>query len=1005
MKKTLALTLMLLAAACACTAREILVSSTADSGTGTLRWALQTACAGDVITFDPTIFPPDDPATIHVRSELPFIRQGNLLIDAGDAGLILDGSNCSSGCMVGLEVQSDNNRIQGLQILSFPQAGIVLSGGAKHNVIGGDRRIGAGPIGQGNVLSDNSACGVGIWDDGTSYNTITGNLIGTDSMGLNPLGNQEAGIRILRGGHDNTIGPGNVVTGNGSGIEITGRDSTANTVIGNLVGVSLGDLQARGNIDGVLITDGASGNTIGPANLIAHNEESGILIIGESTLGNTITQNCLYGNGWADIRYENEGDNVPGSPEITGFDLSTGVVEGVAPPGCVIEIFSVGTDGKTAYEGTATSDNSGGFVFEAGRSLPGPRLAATATDPTGTSSPCSAAVGVHQRIVVSSADDAGQGTLRWAIETAAPRDVIVFDPMVFSSDRPKEIVLATPLPPLAQGELTIDASDAGVVLDGQMVQEDWSAILDIPSSGNRIMGLRIVNSPGAGISICCGARDNVMGGDPDVGEGPYGEGNYVNNYNGDGPGVLICGEGTSHNSVMGNIIGALDERDAARGNGTGVFVSDGAAYNTIGPKNVIAYNREEGIQIYNPTSLGNTITRNSIFKNGCCNILLNDGGNAVLPAPTVDRYDCATRILTGTACPGCVVELFSGDKAEGEIYEGMAIADSTGSFTFSNGDSFLLSRLAATATNAAGDTSAFSAPIAVEVIDDAIECDGEALVVSSRIVTSIGRVAVRVRRTTEDSTAFDTYWYTLTNVDVPAIGSFALSRSGLDAVQLWTSPDWVANTEDDLWIWDGPPHGVLLPGDRTDGSVTVRQDTVVGSVVAHVWIPEEFGGGYTSLRLPGPVIQPPPIAVEVIDYTVECSGEVLFGGTETIVTPIGSLLVEVCRTTEDSTGLATYWYTLTNIDVPAIETFALSRSGLDAVCLGASPDWAANTEVSWWIWTGPPLYVDGDDGTVSFSVTVAPGTGSDSVIVYIWIPDEISEKQRHARFELPGPVP
>ncbi|MEE8163634.1 MAG: hypothetical protein V3T92_06485 [Anaerolineae bacterium] len=37
----------------------ITVTSTDDSGPGTLREALTTAVSGDVIVFDPTVFPPD----------------------------------------------------------------------------------------------------------------------------------------------------------------------------------------------------------------------------------------------------------------------------------------------------------------------------------------------------------------------------------------------------------------------------------------------------------------------------------------------------------------------------------------------------------------------------------------------------------------------------------------------------------------------------------------------------------------------------------------------------------------------------------------------------------------------------------------------------------------------------------------------------------------------------------------------------------------------------------
>ncbi|HDL85003.1 MAG TPA: hypothetical protein ENH11_01515, partial [Candidatus Acetothermia bacterium] len=127
--------------------REIVVTSTADSGTGTFRWALEAAHSGDTIMFDPKVFPPDDPATIYPRTELQPIRCGNLTIDASNAGVIIDGKNIRSNWAAGLEIRSSNNVIQGLQIVNFSGAGIALFGGSQKNVIGGNRKLGVGPTG------------------------------------------------------------------------------------------------------------------------------------------------------------------------------------------------------------------------------------------------------------------------------------------------------------------------------------------------------------------------------------------------------------------------------------------------------------------------------------------------------------------------------------------------------------------------------------------------------------------------------------------------------------------------------------------------------------------------------------------------------------------------------------------------------------------------------------------------------------------------------------------
>ncbi|KAA3665023.1 MAG: hypothetical protein DWQ04_02775 [Chloroflexi bacterium] len=103
-------------------AAECIVISTNDSGAGTLRQCMENAVAGDIITFDPTDFPPTNPVTITLSSGLPTIYADNLTVDASNAGVILDGRELSSGR--GFAVWgADGVKIQGLQILHFPGFG------------------------------------------------------------------------------------------------------------------------------------------------------------------------------------------------------------------------------------------------------------------------------------------------------------------------------------------------------------------------------------------------------------------------------------------------------------------------------------------------------------------------------------------------------------------------------------------------------------------------------------------------------------------------------------------------------------------------------------------------------------------------------------------------------------------------------------------------------------------------------------------------------------------
>jgi len=301
-------------------AETLVVTSTADSGPGTLRQVLSDASAGDRITFDPAIFPPDSPATISVESGLPEISQGNLTIDASTAGVILDGGAIASGTTDGLFITSDGNAIMGLQIIHFPANGITLER-CSMNIIGGDRNIGISPLGQGNVLSENRESGIGVFS-GASYNVIAGNYIGTDVTASKAVGNQFSGI-IIGGGKHNMIGPKNTIAyNNGHGIEIASQDSKFNT----------------------------------------------------------ITQNSIFDNNQTGIFQQNN-DFIP--PAIIEFDLTAGLVTGAACPKCLVEVYSDNEDEGMIYEGQTSADQDGLFRFEKGIAFTHSSLTAIGTDANG----------------------------------------------------------------------------------------------------------------------------------------------------------------------------------------------------------------------------------------------------------------------------------------------------------------------------------------------------------------------------------------------------------------------------------------------------------------------------------------------------------------------------------------------------------------------------------------------------------------------------------------------
>jgi hypothetical protein len=135
-----------------------------------------------VILFDATVFPSAAPQSIMLTSQLPEITADRLVIDASNAGVILNGSAMSQGS--GLVVAgADGVVIRGLQVVNFPVDGIDLGTGTTNAIIGGDRAIGVGPLGQGNLLSGNGETGAWVHGAGTTGNRFLGNFVGTDVTG------------------------------------------------------------------------------------------------------------------------------------------------------------------------------------------------------------------------------------------------------------------------------------------------------------------------------------------------------------------------------------------------------------------------------------------------------------------------------------------------------------------------------------------------------------------------------------------------------------------------------------------------------------------------------------------------------------------------------------------------------------------------------------------------------------------------------------------------------
>jgi hypothetical protein len=230
--------------------------------------------------------------------------------------------------------------------------------------------------------------------------------------------------------------------------------------------------------------------------------------------------------------------------------------------------------------------------------------------------------------LVSSFADSGPGTLRACLESAIHGDTIRFDPAVFPPTNPVTISITSPLPWLSLGGLTIDASDAGVILDGSATPEGTCGLM-INSSDNVVRGLQILYFPGDGVRIADPSVGNRIGGSRALGSAPLGQGNLIS---GNGwSGVVVYGVGTEDNIISGNFIGTDLTGSYAIPNGRGVNVDTFAENNLVGgdtpaESNVISGNLTDGVGL---GSQNNRLTGNYIGVDASGTTRLGNGGAGV----------------------------------------------------------------------------------------------------------------------------------------------------------------------------------------------------------------------------------------------------------------------------------------------------------------------------------------------------------------------------------------
>ncbi|MFH2143056.1 MAG: hypothetical protein ABIJ97_11570, partial [Bacteroidota bacterium] len=719
---------------------EIVVTSTADNGPGTLRQALLDAVNGTFITFDAGVFPPSNPATISLTSGgLPTITQGSITVDASNAGVILDGSMI--GNANGFHINSDSNSIKGLQIQYFTGNGIGISGNnsPSYNIIGGDRTIGTGRNGGGNTIIYCSN-GIAIYDSASTNNKIIGNYVGIDFLGITAMPNT-IGIKIRS--PNNIMGSEiqserNVLSGNiNSGIRIETIYGHHNTIIGNYIGTNATGTNSVGNGIGVIIRDGGpkynivGGVTPSKSNLISGNNVDGGIWIGDVgsdsnlVIGNYIGTNVngtnAIGNQGSGIfvghnsRYTSIKNNIISGNTSSGIDFynsnnNTVIGNYIGTNVTGNDFISNGVNGITLHGGSSNNIIGGTTVAErniiSGNSMNGIVIENTNSD---SNNVYGNFIGVNV-LGLTALPNGGHGIGIWngpknnliGGDTPEHRNIIsgnILSGIGISgastdSNSVKGNYIGTDL----SGTVALGNQGHGVQINVlaayTKVQENIISGNSGPgigiwnnSSNNEIIGNYIGTDVSGTLSLGNTAEGIVITDSPNniIGGSNSGDRNIISGNNGSG--IDIRGADSYGNIVNGNYIGVdILGSTALPNGGNGIGIYNGAKYNVIGgdtPEflNVISGNLYSGIGISNAGTDSNIVSGNYIGTNSTGTVALGNQSHGVLITELAAYTKVQENIISGNGGPGIGIWNNSGNN---EIFGNYIGTDVSGSLSLGN---------------------------------------------------------------------------------------------------------------------------------------------------------------------------------------------------------------------------------------------------------------------------------------------------------------------------------
>jgi len=583
----------------------------------------------------------------------------NIISGNKQAGIIIEGTSASGNVIIGNYVGTNVN---GTSALGNKQHGVHING-APNNRIGGSTADST------NVISGNGYDGIEIGTTSATGNLVIGNFIGTNASGTDPMLNGGADIRIndapgniiggteagsrnifvhmditnsgannnyivgnyigidvsgeeplvaspsgsgifVIHGHDNIIGPGNIISGNDIGVLLFDdggglTNTTANVIIGNFIGTNSNGTTAVANRVGVQI-ENAPNNTVGgltpeDRNIVSGND-IGINIFGIDADNNDVLGNYVGTNISGTAR-------IPNNNGVWITEGSDNIIGGSAQD--ARNIISGNNDNGIWIQGSPTSEASGNIIQ-------GNYIGIT---PNGLDSLGNRGFGVKIReasgnIVGGSGE--GEGNVISANGTLSP---------------PRHGI-----------HIEYDDSEIGNIVQGNLIGTDATGMF---GRGNVNFGVMIFHASHSTI------LDNV------VADNRYG--------------VVIWGEEADFNSVQGNLIGTKVNGTEALGNELGLYIRRGhnniVGGTSLEMRNIISGNERWGLIIGRGGASGNQVMGNYIGLdiNGSNNPLGNGYAHPDLKGAGVDIFNASGNTIGGSD-PGAA-NVISGNIGYGVLID------------------------------------------------------------------------------------------------------------------------------------------------------------------------------------------------------------------------------------------------------------------------------------------------------------------------------------------------